>query len=201
MYGRKSFLQQMISPDTNNKKIEWNVRCSDGAHKIAVRLGQTIRSPKNIFIDEDFLTTVYYKGKSIIPKQEYQFECGGDTLILVVHSNKVDLVHKGILQESKIKYEPRNNVPLWLRIIFLASTASSVLVIPALLKLKGVAMLARSSLLGILLGLSMSLSCTFILLSVSSTPLRLKSNKMILSFLVSLWSWAIQFIIFFVLLR
>lgn len=197
--GRKSLLQKLVAGDTAYETYRWSIKCSDGSHRIAIKLGKTSRSLKNLYVDGDFLTSIPYTGKGIIPKQEYEFECGGDTLILVLHANKVDLVHKGVLQTAKIKYEPHKVIPIWIRVILLAITVSSALIIPVLSQFS--IELMQTSFLYVFLGLSMSLACTLMLLSSATNPFFATKKKIIYCFLSTVWSFTIQFIIFFGIIK
>ena len=193
MMNRNNLFNSLIGGKHNNPDsvVRWNVNCSDGKHRIAVRLGATMRDGKKLYIDEEYVAAILYTEKSIIPKQEYEFECGGDKLILVTHSNKIDLVHNGMLQTAKIAYDNKSFLPIWIRVALVILTLISAMVLP----ICNFKLLYTTDLIQQVLAISMSVASALILMSSLSNPFIAKTKRILYSILCVAWSWGLQFLI------
>lgn len=171
--------------------MRWNVKCSDGNHRVSVKLGDTMRDGKKLYIDGEYVEAILYTEKSIIPKQEYEFECGGDKLILVTHSNKIDLVHNGMLQTAKIAYDTKSFLPIWIRAVLVLLTLFSAAVLP----ICNFKLVYTTDLVQQVLAISMSVASALILMSSLSNPFIAKSKRIIRSIFCVAWAWGLQFLI------
>ena len=87
----------------------WTIHGTDGIHTVRVEMGTSIRQPLRLFVDERYVEKIDKVKKMLIPRFEHSFLCGEETLALVIHGNKMDLVHNNHLINSKIEYHPKEH--------------------------------------------------------------------------------------------
>lgn len=151
---------------------KWNVECLDGTHGITVERNTSGQVYFNLYVDTQLIQTITPTRKGLVICFEHNFECGGETLTLVLHGPKLDLVHRGILQNSKIKFEPENVLPASFRAVLL------VLNFLSMLSYVGLNFIASpSSIIFFLLSVTMVLSVSVLILSYSTSPFYSKKKK------------------------
>lgn len=172
------------------QNFTWNINCSNGDKAIiTAQLNGSTRNPIDIIVDYKKLTTVKAQKRGIIPTLEYEFPCGDNKAILIVYGSTVDLVYNGILQDSKIAYNPQEKLSKWY-IAFLTLINLSSLALFSTVK-------SFSTNLIMQLALSIPLALSGVILSYqfSTTPFYSKKKKIICSLLITVWIWFLMFVI------
>ena len=88
------------------KNYCWSIETASGTHEVKAKMGETSRDTILIYLDNEIIERIRYRGKALIPKLEYNFSCDEDILTIVLVGSKMDLAHRGILVHHKIKYVP-----------------------------------------------------------------------------------------------
>ena len=145
-----------LSFGSRSQNYDWNVVTQDGEqHTVCCRVQSSVRGPLEVSVDGNYLQTLQYSGKSIVPLMEEEIWCGGEALLLVICGNRVDLVQKGRMINTKIPYEPTQKLSrpheLALFALSLLATLSSTVVVYTFHPLLSV--------MALLLGLMVTLSC------------------------------------------
>ena len=162
--------------------LTWEIECLDGVHDIMVRRNASGRVSYNLYIDNQLVEKLTPTRKGIIMSLEYTFECGGEKLTLVVYGAKIDLVYRGQLQNSKIKYEPNNILPVSYRAVLI------ILNLLSLLFYIGVDFTSPTIFFRLFASIIMLLSSSGVIILNSTTPFFSKKKKIAYSLLILILS-------------
>ncbi len=181
LFRRRTFANEYLSKKT--EKYEWSIECEDGTHNILVEMGTYRDKPIVLYVDKERVDTIRCEGGGLIRNIKRDFECGGETLTLLVFGGKIDIIQNDMLQKSNIKYNPEAVLPKSYRIVFtiLNILSLSLFFLPGL----------DFSSLPIIWGMSalMVLLCSIVVSYCSKSPFYTRKKKILYSILITLWSW------------
>lgn len=179
---------------TKSRQFQWEVLTDDGAkHTICCKLLQsTMRQPIDVFVDEKLVETIQYSGKSIWPTMQHKISCGGENLLLVIHGNRMDLVQKGQLVHSHIKYDTTQVLSMLHRVLLTAVSFCSL--VPSVFIVHNI--MPEFMILTFWLSLMVCLSCGTLLMQLLSTsPFYTKEQKNARTFFLVLGVWALNLLV------
>lgn len=169
------------------KFLTWEVKCLDGKHSITIETGVNGAFPLKLYIDSKLTETITKPQKSFFVKVEHQFYCGEDAFTLVWFMGKMDLVHRGMLLNSKIQYEPNNAMPkAYCVLLVLLNFLSLISFIASNMSSSGV-------LFYFMLAIAMAAACSIHCLRAAMSPFCPKKKQLLMSLLICLG--AIAFIV------
>lgn len=179
----------------NRKERRWEFEADDGKHEITLKmLGSSTKENMEIYLDKRRVDTVKYFGVSLVPSMEYNFRYGDERITMVLHGNKIDMVYRGMLLNSKIEYKPENKLSVIYRIFVVALAISAASVIYLFNLIAG----SSSGNLAYILSIATIVSSARLAYTASTTPFRPKKKKILMSLLYGVWAWVITFLVMLV---
>jgi len=178
---------------SNMNDSTWTVTCSDGDHSIAVERNADERISYNLYVDTQPVRKLTPVRKGLVVHLEYNFICYGEKLTLVVYGGKIDLVHRGVLQSSKLPYEPDNVLPISVRVGLIALNLLSALFY------LGVDLTTPTIVFRILISITMILSSSIMINTNAASPFYSKKKKITSSIFMLLLSVFVVFTCSFLL--
>lgn len=173
------------------EKNVWEIEASDGKHIIKANMGATSRDPIVILVDNQRVTTVQFLGSGMIPHMERSFLCGEETVTMVLHGSKIDMVFRGKFIDHKNEYNPKDDLPIWLRVLSVILSMAAISEFWLLPSLLGKPIKAQACLIAVF----MIAASTVIAMNYLTTPFFTKKKKVLFGLLFVLWSWLLTFLI------
>ncbi|MBQ7830201.1 MAG: hypothetical protein IJ345_08020 [Clostridia bacterium] len=171
-------------------KNHWEIETATGKHQISVQMGAASRDPMSIHVDGKYVATAQYSGSGLIPMMEHKFLCDGEPVTLILYGSELDLAYHGKLVRGKFEYPSNQELPIWMRILFIILTVAAV---SECFIAKFVFLLpVEGSVIG--LSLLLSLVCVIITINKSTSPFKSKQQKIKASLLSALWAWFCVFV-------